>query len=317
MSNKKSTNLSIVIPTHNRADFLDYSLEVHIPLAKKYNVSIYVVDNASTDNTAEIVAKWMGEYAFLYFSKNEKNLGPDLNFEIALNQPDTNYIWLLGDTSKIEENVFESVVQKSKDSYDLILLNSEQRVFGVNSQLIKDKKALLSTLGWHMTHMSPLIYSARIVESANFARFRDTDFIQVGIIFEYFSCREDVSVDWNQDLSITSLRKDGLKKVSWQKDAFDIWIKRWANFVLSLPPVYSLDSKLKMIQDHSNKSKIFSLRNLLALRAQGFYSMGHYFLYKKYFDIALGKASICKFLCTAVLPVKFVKFFIRIYKKSH
>ena len=39
--NKK---LSIVIPTYNRASFLDYSLETHIPLAKEYNISIYIFD---------------------------------------------------------------------------------------------------------------------------------------------------------------------------------------------------------------------------------------------------------------------------------
>ena len=80
MRDKINNNLSIVIPTYNRADFLDYSLEIHIPLAKKYNVPIYIVDNASTDNTGEIVNKWMCEYVFLFYSRNKKNLGPDLNF---------------------------------------------------------------------------------------------------------------------------------------------------------------------------------------------------------------------------------------------
>lgn len=35
----KNTLLSIVIPTYNRAEFLDYSLEVHIPLLKKFGIA--------------------------------------------------------------------------------------------------------------------------------------------------------------------------------------------------------------------------------------------------------------------------------------
>jgi len=314
VTEKKNTRLSIVIPTYNRADFLDLSLEAHIPLVKKFNIAIYIVDNASTDNTSEIVSKWMNEYEYLFFSRNKKNIGPDLNFEIALKSPNTEYIWLLGDTSQIKKKVLEKVTKLSKEDYDLILLNSENRVSNIGSKLIKDKKMLLSSLGWHMTHMSALIYNKKIINNANFLRFYDTNFIQTGIIFENLAYRDGIRVIWNQDLSIVSLRKDGLRKVSWQKDTFNIWTKRWANFVLSLPPVYPVDLKLKMIQDHSKKSKVFSCKSLLYLRAQGFYSKDHFFLYRKYFDIALGGDPIFKFLSIAVLPKSVVKFLIRISK---
>lgn len=64
-------NLSIVIPTYNRADFLDYSLEVYIPMLKEYGIEIAIFDNASTDNTYEIVSKWIKEYDYLTYHKNE------------------------------------------------------------------------------------------------------------------------------------------------------------------------------------------------------------------------------------------------------
>ena len=157
MNEKKNIRLSIVIPTYNRADFLDLSLEAHIPLVRQFDIAIYIVDNASTDNTSEIVSKWMNEYEYLFLSRNKKNIGPDLNFEIALKSPKTEYIWLLGDTSEIKKEVLEKVIQLSKEDYDLILLNSEKRVSDIRSKLIQDKKVLLSSLGWHMTDMSTLI----------------------------------------------------------------------------------------------------------------------------------------------------------------
>jgi len=39
--------LSIVISTYNRAYFLDYCLEVHMPLVKQYHLEICIYNNAS------------------------------------------------------------------------------------------------------------------------------------------------------------------------------------------------------------------------------------------------------------------------------
>ena len=310
-----NNKLSIVIPTHNRAPFLDYSLEMHIPLVREYNIPIYVSDNASSDNTNEIVNRWMEKYEFLYYYRNKKNLGADLNFELILNKPNTDYIWLLGDTSKINKETLTGILRQSKKYYDLILLNDQNRVTDVETQLISDKDYLLSYVGWNMSQMSSLIYSKKVIKNANFKRFYGTNFIQTGIALEYLACQENISVKWNKKLSIGTLKKNDMIKISWQKDTFDIWIRKWTNFVLSLPSIYSLEGKIKMIQTHNKRAKIFSLRNLLLLRSKGFYNIEHYNNYNKFFDISIGNANNFKFLCIAILPVKFTKILINIYRK--
>ena len=50
--------LSIAIPTYNRSDFLDFFLEIHVPIARKYNVNFYISDNSSSDDTIEVIKKW-------------------------------------------------------------------------------------------------------------------------------------------------------------------------------------------------------------------------------------------------------------------
>jgi abequosyltransferase len=315
MNTKINNKLSIVIPTYNRASFLDYSLEIHIPLVKEYNIPIYVSDNASPDNTSEIVNKWMEKYEFLYYYRNKKNLGADLNFEIILNKPNTDYIWLLGDTSKINKDVLANVLQQSKKYYDLILLNDQKRVTDVETQVIASKEYLLSYVGWNMSQMSSLIYSKEVIKNANFTRFYGTRFIQTGIALEYLAYRESISVKWNKELSVGALKRNGMMKTSWQKDTFDIWIRKWTNFVLSLPPNYSLESKMKMIQTHNKRAKVFSFKNLLLLRSEGFYDMKQYASYNKFFDISLGSTNTFKFLYIAILPVKFTKILVNIYRK--
>jgi abequosyltransferase len=315
MSAKINKILSITIPTFNRANFLDYSLSVHVPIAQEYSVPIYISDNASTDNTFDIVARWKKEYDYIYYSRNEDNKGPDINFEIAFQLPSSEYIWLIGDTSFISQDVFRSTVEHCKNNYDLIILNDSGRVKNLKSQLICDSNFLLSRLGWHSTQLACIIYNKRVVKNANFFRFHNTRFIHVGIVFEYLASQKDLIVWWESDLSIGNLKIHNYEKASWQKDTFDIWIRKWPNFVFSLPALYKLDNKLEMIQSHNRLTNIFGFKSLIFLRGEGFYSMSHFLFYNKYFKIALGKYSIFKFLFVALLPSISIRVAFKVYKK--
>jgi len=310
-----NTNLSLSIPTFNRAQFLDYSLSIHIPIARQFDVAIYISDNNSTDDTFEIVQKWMKVYDYLFYSKNESNLGPDMNFKLALKLPETNFVWLIGDTAKIPQKVFESAVEQSNEKYDLIILNESSRITNFNSQIINDKNILLSKLGWHLTQISCAICSKELIHNTNFSNYVDTRFIHVGFIFEFLSSKNKCFAKWNQDLEIGILKIKNVQKNSWQEDTFDIWLRKWPNFVLSLPSVYPLKSKIKMIQLHNNSTSIFKFKSLLVLRSEGFYSLKHYFTYFKYFRTGLGRFSNIKFLFIAFLPSSFVKFLIKLFYK--
>ena len=81
--------ISICIPTYNRAQFLDACLEYHIPLARMHNVKIFISDNASDDNTEDVVKRRCAEYPLIFYSRNQVNVGADAGFEIALKLADT------------------------------------------------------------------------------------------------------------------------------------------------------------------------------------------------------------------------------------
>ncbi len=308
-----NTNVSIAIPTYNRAQYLDYSLSINIPLAKKFDVPIYISDNNSSDETFEIVQKWMKIYDYLFYSKNEDNLGPDINFELSLKLPDTNYVWLIGDTTKITQKVFESVFIQSKEKYDLIILNEAKRVTDLKSQLITDRNFLLSKLGWHLTQIACVLFSKELIHNANFSSFRDTRFIHVGVVFEFLSNKDKFLAKWNHDLSTDMLIIKNIPKISWQEETLDIWLRKWPNFVFSLPTSYSLASKKQMIITHNNKTNIFGFKSLMFLRSKGFYSLNHLLSYKKFLKVAMGRAFISEFLFVACLPSSFVRFLIKFY----
>ena len=56
--------LTIIIPTYNRCNDLEICLSYVIPQVKQYKdkVHIYISDNASTDNTSNLVQKYINNY---------------------------------------------------------------------------------------------------------------------------------------------------------------------------------------------------------------------------------------------------------------
>lgn len=296
-------HLSIVIPTYNRAEFLNYSLEVHIPLLEKHNIQIFVSDNASTDNTTEIIKKWMDKYSFLYYYKNESNIGADANFEKALKYPTTKYIWLLGDAYKVSEDGIKyllDVIMHDERSYDLFVFNYSNRVINIKGGDYLECNELLNDLGWHMTCLATLVYSSELIANANFNRYKNTMFIQTGIIFEYLAMNF-FRVQWVEHLSIQSIFIKGHIKQSWQQETFKIWIEKWTNFIFSLPPAYNLSVKMKCIRDHGSKSGLFSFRKLLLLRSS---NILNYQVYKKnlnYFQYAIALPKLLIFII-AIAP---------------
>lgn len=286
--------LSIVIPTFNRADFLDHCLEVHIPLARTHNILIFISDNASTNATSEVVRKRKEEYQLIQFRRNETNFGPDKNFELALKYPQTDYVWLLGDTYQIPPDGIDYLLKlfaANKHSYDATVFNSENRVFDVTQKDYSDQNLLLSELGWHMTCIASVIYSTKLIAKADFRRYRNTFFIQTGVIFEEIA-NKDFFVHWADNISVKGISIKSLLKKSWQDQTFEIWVLKWSNFIFSLPPSYDLNTKLKCIKDHGIKSDLFVLRNLRDLRISNILNFKVYKHYSHLFPLTICYSKI-------------------------
>ena len=304
MNRATNNSLSIVIPTFNRSEYLDICLGMQIPIVANSGIPIFISDNASTDSTEAVVKKWLKIYANIFYHRNSKNLGPDENFEIALSLPDTKYIWLMGDTYNIPSDLITVALEAISNklvAYDAIIFNVESRVKDIPSKIYKSNCNLLEDIGWHMTCMSSLIFSKDLIAQANFTRYRNTNFIQMGIIFEYIAERNS-AVLWICDSSVKSIARRNLFKDSWYESTFHIWLDRWPNFVLSLPPSYSISLKLKCIRDHASKSSQFTIRGLLKHKACGLLTLKSYNEYRYLFPIALTPSSRMWVLIILLIP---------------
>lgn len=116
--------LSIAIPTYNRSYFLDNNLK---QLLKEYNnnFEIIIQDNASTDNTEEIVEKYIKLGLPIIYERNLTNLGWTKNFEICFKKAKTKYMILLGDDDIIVNGGVDIILNNINEyNPDLIFMNA-------------------------------------------------------------------------------------------------------------------------------------------------------------------------------------------------
>lgn len=300
---KSEPVLCIVIPTFNRASFLDQCIAFAVEAIGDHAVPICISDNCSSDNTAEVVKKWLEVYPLIRYSRNDANMGPDRNFEMALKMGQAAYVWLLGDTYRITRACVDHLIASltgCTQSPDVVVLNVVGRVTDVPSTVFTDTNQLLTRLGWHMTCMSSLVYRRDVLANAPYTRFRSTNFIQAGIIFESIENRP-FAVEWVADQSVYSINIAGVVKESWHPRVLEVWIERWSNFVMSLPPSYVLASKLACIKAHNSKSGLFSIGSMLSLRADNAFSWSVMGQYSNY--LALNPARLIAARLIALLPM--------------
>jgi len=130
---KKSTLrpiISIGIPTYNRAEFLRKLLEnIYSQVGNDSRFEVLVCDNASTDNTSEIVEEYKNKYDSLVYCKNAENIGVSNNIQKVLAISKGEYINLHGDDDYFNEGVYNAVI-------NMIIAN-------------KDCDLMYLTMKWH------------------------------------------------------------------------------------------------------------------------------------------------------------------------
>ncbi len=117
--------LTIAIATYNRHDYLKENLDVLLPQCKKYTnvVKVVISDNASADNTGELISGYQSEYpGLITYNRNKENLGLQGNFSKAVELSHSKYIYLMGDDDILSPNFLEIVIPylTSDEEYGIV-----------------------------------------------------------------------------------------------------------------------------------------------------------------------------------------------------
>ena len=126
--------LSICIPTYNRADYLNDCLEsIAAQVCEddllNSQIEVVVSDNASADETKNVVAEYKNKFTNFTYKRNEENLGFDLNVLNVVRSASGEYVWYLGDDDLIINGSLKFVLELLKTGeYDVGGVASEHLV---------------------------------------------------------------------------------------------------------------------------------------------------------------------------------------------
>lgn len=105
--------LSVVIPTYNGAKWIEDTLESVLVQMNRYKESVEVLvrDNASTDNTEQVVEQINQKYDnIIIYNKRNTNVIADVNFREAVTIASGEYVLMLGDDDLLMPGYIEQTL---------------------------------------------------------------------------------------------------------------------------------------------------------------------------------------------------------------
>ena len=125
--------VSILIPTYNYARYLDEAIQSVLNQTFQ-NFEMIIVDDQSTDNTDQVVQKYLSDPRISYI-KNPKNLGLVGNFNQCLEYAKGSYIKFLLADDKLEFTLLEKFVKLMDSIPSVSLVTSGSSTFGSVTQI--------------------------------------------------------------------------------------------------------------------------------------------------------------------------------------
>lgn len=182
--------LSICIPTYSRAHFLRECLESITGQFSDSQISsqveIAISDNASTDNTEELVKSCQNKYQNIRYSRNASNLGYDRNVSAVLALGQGQFLWLMSDDEMIAAGALKFLLfflASHRDiGYFCVDHGGLNRKFG-DYELFNNGNAWLRELGLTGGLISQNIYNSDFLP-ADISKYYDNLWIHFSIALE-------------------------------------------------------------------------------------------------------------------------------------
>lgn len=188
--------ISICIPTFNRCDVLEHCLDsiVKDPVFSS-DFEVVISDNNSTDNTEELVNKYINKFSNVKYYKNETNVGGDRNFIYALERAKGEYLKLLNDYSVFLPNGLGALKKCVEDNVkEKPVIYISHNVKKDNSELVLDSlDDLLILEKWGLSWIGNYGYWKE--DFSNFAekdRWIETRFLQVDWLIRSFEIKKKI-----------------------------------------------------------------------------------------------------------------------------
>lgn len=300
--------LGIAISTYNRPQIIRQSILQMLDEIKKYSIPIYISDDSTDFQTKEMIDELkLMHYENIYYTKNETNLGHDLNCIKALTQPETEYIWYLGDSRTIIPGGIAKIIDIIKNNNsNFIVVNSTNRNFSLTSGTY-DLDFFFLNISWHATLSGSTIYKKAAINFSKSSDYLNSNFMQLGLFISSMIEDSSKNMFYFDEKLVDQVNLS--KKSYWISNSIRVFAHDWVNFISSFD-YFDAKKREYAIKTHSKYTGILKTKDLLSLRLKKLYNYTLYKKYKKELLIASDLSNILLYLYS-IFPI----FILKIIKK--
>jgi len=179
----KKLTVAICIPTYNQAEYLQKSIQSSLDQTYP-EISVYVCDDRSTDDTKLICEKFSEEYPNFYYKQNDENLGIAKNVNKLLRWPKTDFIVRLDsddllhpDYVKTLLSLFEKYPEAGVGHVNVQQIDEQdnftrKRLLARNKEFYAAERSLRESIYGYKVAANICIFRRSVLEELNFTSGR-------------------------------------------------------------------------------------------------------------------------------------------------
>lgn len=271
-----TVKLSICIATYNRAQLLRQTLESIVPQLTD-ECEIIVSDNASTDETEQVVSEYANRVSRLTYHRQEVNRGLDRNFDSAVEHATGEYCWLFADDDIFKPDAVATMLEALRIDFSLVLVNWECRDHAMAQVLIPqlfpglnhDQVYAPDQIDELFAKFDSFVFIGCIVMKRSLwlsrerSRYYGSLIVHLGVIFQ-----DRLPGDTLIVAKVCVSFRENYKKTFLGSELFEAKFVKWPAVIATL--AVSEEAKRKKIATMPNASR------LLLYRAVNLYSLAEY-----------------------------------------
>lgn len=264
--------LSLCIATFNRARFIGETLDALLPQLSA-DVEIVVVDGASTDNTAEVMAGYLLRHPRVVYRREAENSGVDRDFDKAVQYARGDYCWLLSDDDILVPDAVATVLERLAGEPEVLVVNAEVRSKDLSIVLkpsllrlscdsdfgAQDQERFFAAAASYLSFIGAVVIRRAAWLARERVPYFGSLFIHMGVIFQppAIGCARIIA------RPLVQIRYGN---AMWTARGFEIWMEKWPRLVWSFGH-FSAAARAQVVARHPATS----LKTLLLYRGMGAY----------------------------------------------
>jgi abequosyltransferase len=268
--------LSICIATFKRGAYIAETLASIVEQLDEH-VELVVVDGASPDNTAAVVAPYVSRHDRVRYFRESVNSGVDADYDKAVGYARGAYCWLMTDDDLMVPGAVSRVLSALTDEPELLVVNAQVLnadfssvltdrclPFDADREYRDDDEAFFADAANYLSFIGGVVVRRELWLQRARSPYYGTAFIHIGVLFQ------QRIVGRIKALSEPLIRiRYG--NAMWTARGFEIWMFSWPRLIWGFDG-YSDRAKARVYLREPWKKA----RRLLLARAVGSYSENEY-----------------------------------------